>query len=114
MAFELRMIEGHKACILAAETEGELEQWLEALTKAIQNKSETQSRRSIAISENSSSTPPSTPKYGTLRSLELTKNPELMKYSRETDYTIAQLRKENRVNVFSVYPDLQGYVEWEC
>ncbi|KAI1305795.1 Dedicator of cytokinesis protein 9 [Halotydeus destructor] len=106
LAFELRMIEGHKACILAAESDSELEGWLDVLGRAIQNKSETTSRRSIGLSD--TSTPPSTPKYGTLRSLELTKNPELTKFSRETDYSIAQLRKENRVNVFAVYPDLQS------
>ncbi|XP_053212852.1 dedicator of cytokinesis protein 9-like isoform X2 [Panonychus citri] len=106
-AFELRMIEGHKCVILATELETDLDSWLEALNRAISNKSETASRKSVALSEGIS-TPPPTLKYGTLRNLEFSKNPELMKYSRETEYTIAQQRKEGRVNVFMVYPDLQS------
>ncbi|XP_074596119.1 dedicator of cytokinesis protein Ziz [Brevipalpus obovatus] len=105
-AFELRMLEGHKCVILASETETDLESWLDVLIKAIQSKSETTSRKSMVVTDGSS-TPPPSEKYGTLRSLEFSKNPELMKYSRETEYTIAQQRKEGRVNVFLVYPDLQ-------
>ncbi|XP_015793400.1 dedicator of cytokinesis protein 9-like [Tetranychus urticae] len=106
-AFELRMIEGHKSVILATESESDLDSWLEALNRAISNKSETVSRKSVALSEGIS-TPPPTLKYSTLRNLEFSKNPELMKYSRETEYSIAQQRKEDRVNVFLVYPDLQS------
>lgn len=97
LAFELQMIEGHRPCILAAESDADLEAWMDIINKAL-NRSEVASRKSIALSESSSSTPPSTPKCGTLRSLEL-KNPELQKYTRETDFSIAQLRKESRVNV---------------
>ncbi|RWS10848.1 Dedicator of cytokinesis protein 9-like protein, partial [Dinothrombium tinctorium] len=111
-AFELRMKEEEKqfSHILAAENDEELESWLELLTKSIQCKSENSSRKSVALSETDSmSTPPMTPKFsGTLKGLETSKNPELMKYAKETDYIIAQQRKENRVNVFSVFPDLQS------
>lgn len=111
------MLEGHKCVILATETEPDLESWLEVLIRAIQSKSESASNhnRRNTVTDSSTldntssggSTPPQSVKYGTLRSLEFSKNPELMKYSRETEYTIAQQRKEGRVNVFLVYPDLQ-------
>ena len=113
-AFELRMIEGHKACILATESEVELEGWMDCLTKANSSKSETSSRKSIVVVDSDSSsisgsqaTPPSTPKLGqSFRSQDLSRIPDLIKYSRETETSIAQQRKDQRVNVFSVYPDL--------
>lgn len=113
-AFELCMIEGHKACILATESEAELEGWMDCLTKANSSKSETSSRKSIVVVDSDSSsisgsqaTPPSTPKLGqSFRSQDLSRLPDLIKYSRETETSIAQQRKDQRVNVFSVYPDL--------
>lgn len=42
--------------------------------------------------------------YGTLRGLEQSVNPQLMKYSRETDSSIALARRDNRRRLFSVYP----------
>lgn len=44
------------------------------------------------------------PLYGTLKGLEQSVNPQLMKYARETDSSIAMARKENRRRLFSVYP----------
>lgn len=41
-----------------------------------------------------------------LKSLEHSKNPDLVKYSRETEYSIAHARKQNRQNIFAIYPDL--------
>jgi hypothetical protein len=113
-AFELRMIEGHKACILATESESELEGWMDCLTKANSSKSETSSRKSIVVVDSDSSsisgsqaTPPSTPKLGqSFRSQDLSRIPDLIKYSRETETSIAQQRRDQRVNVFSAYPDL--------
>lgn len=99
------MIEGHKCVILAAENDADLESWLDTLNRAIQSKIETTSRKSIAINDEVINLP-STLKYGTLKSLEFSKNPELMKYSRETEQTIAHQRKENRINLFLAYPDL--------
>ena len=114
-AFELRMIEGHKPCILATESEADLESWIDALIKASTSKSETSSRKSVAFPEledrcsntsgNSSGT--NTPQMGqSFRASDLSKLPDLQKYSRETESSISSARKESRVNVFSVYPDL--------
>lgn len=57
-----------------------------------------------------SSTPPPSPQpfqmYGTLKGLEQSMNPQLMKYARETDVSIALARRENRRRLFSVYPHM--------
>lgn len=115
-AFELRMIEGHKPCILATESEVDLDSWIDALIKASTSKSETSSRKSVALTEpddrcstasgNSSGT--NTPQMGqsSFRQSDLSKLPDLQKYSRETESSISSARKESRVNIFSVYPDL--------
>lgn len=144
-AFELRMIENHKACILATETEAELESWMDFLNRALNYSnnlktgsssgysSDNSSRRSVILNDNFDATsqsgagtsstqqqqgqhsPPATPKvtmgsnnkhnaYPTPESMS--RNPELVKYSRETESSIAALRKDSRVNVFAVYPDL--------
>jgi len=44
--------------------------------------------------------------YGTLKGLEQSMNPQLIKYSRETDISIALARRENRKRLFSVYPHI--------
>jgi hypothetical protein len=44
--------------------------------------------------------------YGTLKGLEQSMNPQLMKYARETDVSISLARKENRRRLFSVYPHM--------
>jgi hypothetical protein len=44
--------------------------------------------------------------YGTLKGLEQSMNPQLMKYARETDVSIALARRENRRRLFSVYPNM--------
>lgn len=52
-------------------------------------------------------TPPASPQiqqYGTLKGLEQSMNPQLMKYGRETDMSIAHARRENRLKLFSLYP----------
>lgn len=41
-----------------------------------------------------------------LKSLEHSKNPDLVKYSRENEFSIAHARKQNRQNIFAIYPDL--------
>ncbi|RWS24510.1 dedicator of cytokinesis protein 9-like protein, partial [Leptotrombidium deliense] len=105
-AFELRMTETQKPYVFATENDADLEAWIDVISKAIQCKSETSSRKSVALSDGVS-TPPSTPKYGTLRK-QASRNPELLKYTKETEYSIAQQRKDSRVNVFSVFPDLQS------
>jgi len=49
---------------------------------------------------------PVLPLYGTLKGLDQSMNPQLMKYSRETDVSIALARKENRRRLFSLYPQM--------
>lgn len=61
----------------------------------------------MTVSEKS--TPPVSPQiqpYGTLKGLEQSMNPQLMKYSRETDGSIAHARKDNRQKIFRLYPPL--------
>ena len=57
-----------------------------------------------------SSTPPPSPQpvqmYGTLKGLEQSMNPQLMKYAGETDVSIALARRENRHRLFSMYPHM--------
>lgn len=45
---------------------------------------------------------PPPPTYGTLKGLEHSMNPLLMRYSRETDMSIAAARNECRYNVFNL------------
>ena len=117
-AFELKMTEGHKTCVLAAENEADYDSWIDVLNKAILNKNlESSNRKSIVLSSeadsqsaanhNSSSTATLLPKFGTLRNLELLKkNPELSKLQQENDYIITQQRKEGRKNICTIFPDL--------
>ncbi|XP_076304439.1 dedicator of cytokinesis protein Ziz isoform X14 [Tachypleus tridentatus] len=116
LSLELRMADGHKSYILATENETELLDWMNVLSTVIasnNSKASEDGRRKSTVSSDSSSeslavTPPMSPNiYGTLKSLEHSKNPELVKYARETDFTISQARKENRQNLFTIYPDLQ-------
>ncbi|GBN28755.1 Dedicator of cytokinesis protein 9, partial [Araneus ventricosus] len=116
LGFELQMADGHKSCILAAENEREMELWLSSLNTVITNtKNASENNRKQPISPESasdymSSSAPSPFGYGTLKGLEHSKNPELAKYARETDYSIALARKENRQNLFAIYPDMQRMI----
>ncbi|KFM62574.1 Dedicator of cytokinesis protein 9, partial [Stegodyphus mimosarum] len=114
LGFELQMADGHKSCILAAENEREMESWISTLNTVIINaKNSSENNKKQATSpescgDNMSNVlPPSPCGYGTLKGLEHSKNPELAKYARETDYSIALARKENRQNLFAIYPDMQ-------
>lgn len=55
-------------------------------------------------------TPPPTPQieqpFGTLKGLEQSMNPQLMRYARETDVSIAASRKDKRHKIFDLYPTL--------
>jgi hypothetical protein len=54
-------------------------------------------------------TPPPSPQvqpFGTLKGLEQSMNPQLIKYARETDVSIASSRKDNRNKLFPLYPQL--------
>lgn len=104
LCFELRMCEGgQKTVTLAAEDESELEDWLRKLNAVLaQNKLQEDKGRAASL-ERSSLPPPSpntTMNFGTLKGLEQSMNPMLIKYSRETDMTIAQARRENRKRLF--------------
>lgn len=44
--------------------------------------------------------------FGTLKGLDQSMNPQLMKYGRETDVSIAQARREHRRKLFGCYPQL--------
>ncbi|KAK3914024.1 Dedicator of cytokinesis protein 9 [Frankliniella fusca] len=105
---ELRMPQGHKSHCLAAESEAELHDWLSKLQQVLHINRQQEDKPPGSL-ERASSTPPSPqqlPIYGTLKGLDQSMNPQLMKYSRETDMSIAHARKENRRRLFSVYPHM--------
>lgn len=55
------------------------------------------------------STPPPSPQiqpFGTLKGLEQSMNPQLMRYARETDVSIAAARRDHRSKIFELYPSL--------
>ncbi|XP_043521247.1 dedicator of cytokinesis protein 9 [Frieseomelitta varia] len=76
--FELRMSGTHKSYTLAADNETDMQDWLLKLSSV----------------------------YGTLKGLEQSMNPQLIKYSRETDTSIALARRENRKLLFDIYPHI--------
>ncbi|GFY79358.1 dedicator of cytokinesis protein 9 [Trichonephila inaurata madagascariensis] len=116
LGFELQMADGHKSCILAAENERELELWISSLNTVIINaRNASENYKKPAVSPESagdymSNSTPAPFGYGTLKGLEHSKNPELARYARETDYSIASARKENRQNLFAIYPDMQRMI----
>lgn len=56
----------------------------------------------ITDSDVSLTAEPPPPTYGTLKGLEHSMNPLLMRYSRETDLSIAAARSECRTNIFNL------------
>lgn len=100
LCFELKMSEGgQKSVTLAAEDESEMEDWIKKLN-AVLTQNKLQEDKGRAASLERSSLPPQSPAmFGTL-SLEQSMNPQLVKYGRETDMTIALARKENRKRLF--------------
>ncbi|CAG0895846.1 unnamed protein product [Darwinula stevensoni] len=109
-AFELRMAERHKSYVLAAESEMELQDWVDKINRAIQAKRLEENR---AASIERGMTPPPVSdgegegwSMGTLRGLEHSLNPVLTKYAHETECSIATARKELRQNLFAIYPDM--------
>uniref|UniRef100_A0A336LXY2 CSON007578 protein n=2 Tax=Culicoides sonorensis TaxID=179676 RepID=A0A336LXY2_CULSO len=101
--FELRMSDGNKPVFLAAEDEQELEDWLKKLQSVIQQNKLSEEKRSGSL-ERTIPTSPNNTSFGTLKGLDQSMNPQLMKYGRETDMTIAQARKENRKHLFFSVP----------
>jgi dedicator of cytokinesis protein 9/10/11 len=98
--FELRMSEGgQKSVTLAAEDEAEMEDWIKKLSSVLQQ-NKIQEDRQIQLTEKIPPPSPSSNTFGTLKGLEQSMNPQLLKYSRETELTIAASRKENRKRLF--------------
>ncbi|XP_050738114.1 dedicator of cytokinesis protein 9-like isoform X2 [Eriocheir sinensis] len=98
--FELQLSECAKSVMLSAESEADLEDWIDKLTRVIHaDKPQDDSRSERGL------TPPSS-NYGTLRGLEHSLNPQLIKYAHETDFSIAQARREDRHQLFTCYPNL--------
>lgn len=100
--FELRMTAGHKSFTLAAENEDELKDWLSKLSLVLlQNKIQEDKR--VASLERAPAPSPCPMMFGTLKGLEQSMNPQLIKYGRETDISIAQARREHRRRLFACY-----------
>lgn len=96
------MTTGHKSVTLAAENETDLADWLSKLQSVIhQNKLQEDKR--IASLERAPPPSPSTMMFGTLKGLDQSMNPQLMRYGRETDVSIAQARREHRKRIFHSY-----------
>lgn len=103
--FELHMTAGHKSYCLAAESESEMQDWISRLQQVLQQNRLQEEKRAASLERaNSAPQPCLAPLYGTLKGLEQSVNPQLMKYARETDTSIALARRENRRRLFSVYP----------
>ncbi|XP_015607279.1 dedicator of cytokinesis protein 9 isoform X3 [Cephus cinctus] len=107
--FELRMSGTHKSYTLAADNETDLQDWLLKLSSVLQHYKQQEEKRAASL-ERTCNTPPPSPQpmqvYGTLKGLEQSMNPQLIKYSRETDTSIALARRENRKRLFSMYPQI--------
>lgn len=97
--FELRMTAGHKSFTLAADNEMEMQDWLSKLSLVLQQ-NKLQDDKRVASLERTQPQPSSPIVFGTLKGLDQSMNPQLIKYGRETDISISQTRKENRKNLF--------------
>ncbi|XP_066583188.1 dedicator of cytokinesis protein 9 isoform X2 [Prorops nasuta] len=107
--FELKMSGTQKSYTLAADTEADMQDWLLKLSSVLQHYKQQEDKRAASL-ERTCSTPPPSPQpiqmYGTLKGLDQSMNPQLIKYSRETDTSIALARKENRKRLFNIYPHI--------
>ncbi|KPJ11939.1 Dedicator of cytokinesis protein 9 [Papilio machaon] len=99
--FELRMA-ANKGYTFATENEEEMNEWINAFKAALKkNSQESQAEEILDKDADISLTAePPPPTYGTLKGLEQSMNPLLMRYSRETDMSIAAARNECRSNIF--------------
>ncbi|XP_062142362.1 LOW QUALITY PROTEIN: dedicator of cytokinesis protein 9 [Drosophila sulfurigaster albostrigata] len=114
--FELRMTAGHKSFTLAAENEQDFKDWLSKLSSVLaQNKAQEEKRNaSLERQPSGNATPTPSPQlqppamepptFGTLKGLDQSLHPQLMKYGRETDHSIALARREQRRRLFASYP----------
>lgn len=118
------MTAGHKSFTLAADNENDMQDWLIKLQTVLQQNKLQDEKQSASLERKLSAAllagggqqqqhqtaplPPSpnTMMFGTLKGLEQSMNPQLMKYGRETDVSIAQARRENRRRLFDTYQNL--------
>uniref|UniRef100_A0A182K3W5 Dedicator of cytokinesis protein 9 n=1 Tax=Anopheles christyi TaxID=43041 RepID=A0A182K3W5_9DIPT len=103
---KMKMNEGQhgKSVTLAADDESEMEDWLRKISSVLQQNKLQEDKR-VASLERAAAPPlmpasPSTMQYGTLKGLEQSMNPQLNRYARETDQSIAQARRDNRKRLF--------------
>uniref|UniRef100_A0A182JHE5 Dedicator of cytokinesis protein 9 n=1 Tax=Anopheles atroparvus TaxID=41427 RepID=A0A182JHE5_ANOAO len=101
---KLKMNDGPpKSVTLAADDEAEMEDWLRRIASVIEQNRLQEDKR-LASLERTIAPPlpasPSTMQYGTLKGLEQSMNPQLNRYARETDQSIAQARRDNRKRLF--------------
>ncbi|XP_017153325.1 dedicator of cytokinesis protein 11 isoform X3 [Drosophila miranda] len=105
--FELRMTTGHKSFTLAAENEQDFKDWLGKLSSVLaQNRAQEEKRNaSLERQPGPQLLQPAEqqPTFGTLKGLDQSLHPQLMKYGRETDHSIALARKEQRRRLFACY-----------
>lgn len=97
--FELKMSEGgQKSVILIAEDEAEMNDWIKKLKIVLQQNKLQEDKTKFSCDKKFTNSTPNN--YGTLKGLEQSLNPQLIKYGRETDISIAQARRENRKRLF--------------
>uniref|UniRef100_A0A1I8PPX3 Dedicator of cytokinesis protein 9 n=1 Tax=Stomoxys calcitrans TaxID=35570 RepID=A0A1I8PPX3_STOCA len=104
--FELRMTEGHKSFTLAAENEDDFKDWLLKLSSVLQQNKIQEDKRNASLERTPQQQTPCTNTaitFGTLKGLDQSMNPQLIKYGRETDISIAQARREHRRRLFANY-----------
>ncbi|XP_045766053.1 dedicator of cytokinesis protein 9 isoform X2 [Maniola jurtina] len=103
--FELRM-SGNKGYTFATDTEEEMNDWINAFNAALKKNQDQESHQADEVLDKdadiSLTAEPPPPTYGTLKGLEHSMNPLLMRYSRETDLSIAAARNECRSNIFTL------------
>lgn len=99
------MTAGHKSVTLAADNEADLQDWLSKLHSVIHQNKLQEDKRSDSLERSGVPPPPSpsTMMFGTLKGLDQSMNPQLIKYGRETDVSIAQARRELRKRLFNSY-----------
>lgn len=107
-AFELRMLD-KSSHHLAAETEQEMEEWLQTLKKIIQFNTDSlvQEKRYTADPVQDDEGGGAGKSDNIMESLEKSMHPELVKYGRETEQLNKLSRSEGRQNLFSFDSDVQ-------
>ncbi|KAK0080760.1 hypothetical protein PV326_008002, partial [Microctonus aethiopoides] len=105
--FELKMTGTNKSYTFAADNETEMQEWLLKLSSVLQHYKQQEEKRAASLERACSNTPPPSPiptqLYGTLKGLDQSMNPQLIKYSRETETSILLSRRESRKRLFNLY-----------